>query len=84
MCSIPSITVNHKKKSTLGTKVLQGQGSYYDGNFWYFGIKINSKINKHVFILFIYFSKSIKKSTLNFKCNTGMLGLKLIVVLSRC
>ena len=21
------------KKSTLGTKVLQGQGSYYDGNF---------------------------------------------------
>ena len=37
VCNIPSITVNQKKKSTLGTKVLQGQESYYDGNFWYFG-----------------------------------------------
>ena len=34
---LPSITVYQIKKSTLGTKVLQGQGSYYDGNFWYFG-----------------------------------------------
>ena len=37
VCNKPSITVNHIKKSTLGTKVLQGQGSYYDGNIWYFG-----------------------------------------------
>ena len=35
--NLPSITVNQIKKSTLGTKVLQGQESYYDGNFWYFG-----------------------------------------------
>ena len=38
VCNIPSITVNHIKKSTLGTKVLQGQGGYYDENFWYFGL----------------------------------------------
>ena len=37
VCNLPSITVNQIKKSTLGTKVLQGQESYYDGNFWYFG-----------------------------------------------
>ena len=37
VCNIPSITVNHIKKSTLGTKVLQGQESYYDGNFRHFG-----------------------------------------------
>ena len=37
VCNIPSITGNNIKKSTLGTKVLQGQGSYYDGNFWCFG-----------------------------------------------
>ena len=37
VCNLPSITVNQTKKSTLGTKVLQGQESYYDGNFWYFG-----------------------------------------------
>ena len=35
--NIPSVTINQIKKSTLGTKVLQGQGSYYDGNFWHFG-----------------------------------------------
>ena len=40
---------------------------YYDGNFWHFGFLINNKINKHLFILFICFSKSIKKSTLNFQ-----------------
>ena len=33
VCNLPSITVNQIKKSTLGTKVLQGQESYYDGNF---------------------------------------------------
>ena len=53
---LPLLLINIKK-STLGTKVLQGQGSYYDGNFWYFGFQINNKINKHLFILFIYFSK---------------------------
>ena len=37
VCNLPSITVNQIKKSTLGTKVLQGQESYYDGNFWHFG-----------------------------------------------
>ena len=37
VCNLPSITVNQIKKSTLGTKVLQGQESYYDGKFWYFG-----------------------------------------------
>ena len=35
VCNIPSIAVNHIKRLTLGTKVLQGQGSYYDGSFWY-------------------------------------------------
>ena len=29
---LPLLLINIKK-STLGTKVLQGQGSYYDGNF---------------------------------------------------
>ena len=33
---LPLLLINIKK-STLGTKVLQGQGSYYGGNFWYFG-----------------------------------------------
>ena len=37
VCNLPSMTVNQIKKSTLGTKVLQGQESYYEGNFWYFG-----------------------------------------------
>ena len=37
VCNLPSITVNQINKSTLGTKVLQGQESYYDGNFWHFG-----------------------------------------------
>ena len=37
VCNIPSITVKQLKKSTLGTKVLQGQESYYDGNFRDFG-----------------------------------------------
>ena len=37
VCNLPSITVNQIKKSTLGTKVLQGQESYYDVNFWHFG-----------------------------------------------
>ena len=67
VCNLPSITVNQIKKSTLGTKVLHGLESYYDWNFRHFGIQINYKIDKHLFILFIYFSKSIKKSTLNFK-----------------
>ena len=33
---LPLLLINIKK-STLGTKVLQGQESYYDGNFWHFG-----------------------------------------------
>ena len=37
VCNLPSITVNQITKSTLGTKVLQGQESYYDVNFWHFG-----------------------------------------------
>ena len=37
VCILPSITVKQLKKSTLGTKVLQGQESYYDGNFRHFG-----------------------------------------------
>ena len=54
---------------------------YYDGNFWYFEILINNKINNYLFILFIYFSKSIKKSTLNFlSVIQSCLGIKLIVV----
>ena len=52
---LPLLLINIKK-STLGTKVLQGQGSYYDGNFWHFGFKINNQINNHLFILFIYLS----------------------------
>ena len=33
---LPLLLINIKK-STLGTKVLQGQESYYDGIFWHFG-----------------------------------------------
>ena len=67
VCNLHSIPVNQIKKSTLGTKVLHGLESYYDWIFWHFGFQINYKKNKHLFILFIYFSKSIKKSTLNFQ-----------------
>ena len=51
--------------------------SYYGGNFWHFGFEINNKINKHLFILFIYFSKSIKKSTFNFQVLYSHVGYQI-------
>ena len=38
---------------------------------------MNDKINKHLFILFHYFSKSIMKSTLNFQVKYSHVGYQI-------